>query len=57
LLTECAESAKCQPAVHHLESCTKRVEDGSPENCVEEVFHMLHCINECGSKTLFSKLV
>ncbi|KAF9115335.1 hypothetical protein BGX27_008215 [Mortierella sp. AM989] len=44
----CGESSACAPLKHHLEECTRRVqEDGSHEDCIEELYHFLHCVNDC----------
>ncbi|KAG0305469.1 ubiquinol--cytochrome-c reductase subunit 6, partial [Linnemannia gamsii] len=43
----CGETSACAPLKHHLEECTKRVEDGAHEDCIEELYHFLHCVNEC----------
>ncbi|KAF9345499.1 hypothetical protein BGX26_003066, partial [Mortierella sp. AD094] len=44
----CGESSACAPLKHHLEECTRRVqEDGAHEDCIEELYHFLHCVNDC----------
>ncbi|KAF9124036.1 hypothetical protein BGW39_008514 [Mortierella sp. 14UC] len=53
----CGETSACAPLKHHLEECTKRVEDGAHEDCIEELYHFLHCVNECAVPKYFSKLV
>ncbi|KAF9923463.1 hypothetical protein FBU30_006500 [Linnemannia zychae] len=53
----CGETAACTPLKHHLEECTKRVEDGAHEDCIEELYHFLHCVNECAVPKYFNKLV
>ncbi|KAF9539181.1 ubiquinol--cytochrome-c reductase subunit 6 [Mortierella hygrophila] len=53
----CGESSACAPLKHHLEECTKRVEDGAHEDCIEELYHFLHCVNDCAVPKYFSKLV
>ncbi|RHZ75170.1 hypothetical protein Glove_217g21 [Diversispora epigaea] len=53
----CGDSTACKPFKHHLEQCTERVEaGGTHENCVEELFHFLHCVNNCAAPKLFEKL-
>ncbi|KAI9232390.1 MAG: hypothetical protein BYD32DRAFT_374828 [Podila humilis] len=53
-LLACGESSACAPLKHHLEECTRRVqEDGAHEDCTEELYHFLHCVNDCVS---FSRL-
>ncbi|GJJ69471.1 ubiquinol-cytochrome c reductase subunit 6 [Entomortierella parvispora] len=54
----CGETAACAPLKHHLEECTRRVqEEGAHEDCTEELYHFLHCVNECAVPKYFSKLV
>ncbi|KAF9103073.1 ubiquinol--cytochrome-c reductase subunit 6 [Mortierella sp. AM989] len=53
----CGESSACAPLKHHLEECTRRVqEDGSHEDCIEELYHFLHCVNDCAVPKYFNKL-
>lgn len=47
----CAETPKCAPLKHHFDECSARVENGSKEDCVEEFFHLSHCVNNCVSNT------
>ncbi|KAF9966634.1 hypothetical protein BGZ70_001743 [Mortierella alpina] len=54
----CGETAACLPLKHHLEECTRRVqEEGAHEDCTEELYHFLHCVNECAVPKYFPKLV
>ncbi|KAF9965984.1 ubiquinol--cytochrome-c reductase subunit 6 [Mortierella alpina] len=54
----CGESSACAPLKHHLEECTRRVqEEGAHEDCTEELYHFLHCVNDCAVPKYFSKLV
>ncbi|KAK9763521.1 ubiquinol--cytochrome-c reductase subunit 6 [Basidiobolus ranarum] len=53
---ECAQSAKCASYKHHLEECAARVANGANENCVEEFFHLQHCIDACVAPKLFAGL-
>ncbi|KAG0249090.1 ubiquinol--cytochrome-c reductase subunit 6 [Mortierella polycephala] len=53
----CGETSACTPLKHHLEECTRRVEDGAHEDCIEELYHFLHCVNECAVPKYFDKLV
>lgn len=56
----------CKEAKHHFDECEKRVtaeqqEEGYAdkeykEDCVEEFFHLCHCIDERVAQPLFSKL-
>ncbi|KAF9579640.1 hypothetical protein BGW38_004027, partial [Lunasporangiospora selenospora] len=43
----CGETAACAPLKHHLEECARRVENGAHEDCIEELYHFLHCVNDC----------
>ncbi|KAF9414369.1 ubiquinol--cytochrome-c reductase subunit 6 [Entomortierella beljakovae] len=53
----CGETSACAPLKHHLEECTRRVqEDGAHEDCIEELYHFLHCVNDCAVPKYFSKL-
>ncbi|CDK28706.1 unnamed protein product [Kuraishia capsulata CBS 1993] len=66
LRKECEESAACKPFAHHFHECVERVtkqqeEPGYEdrhykEDCVEEFFHLQHCINDCSVPKLFYKL-
>ncbi|KAK3813051.1 MAG: Non-heme 11 kDa protein of cytochrome bc1 complex [Benniella sp.] len=52
----CGESSACAPLKHHLEECARRVEGGAHEDCIEELYHFLHCVNDCAVPKYFSKL-
>lgn len=66
LRDECSKTAQCVPFVHHFDHCVERVqkEQEDPdyahkehkEDCVEEFFHLQHCINDCAAPRLFHKL-
>ncbi|KAL1924130.1 uncharacterized protein VTP21DRAFT_7165 [Calcarisporiella thermophila] len=53
---DCENSSACSPAKHHLEECARRVESGSDENCVEEFFHLMHCVDHCAAPKVFATL-
>lgn len=63
---ECEKSAPCHEPLHHFHECVERVtkemeeEDYAhkhyKEDCVEEFFHLQHCINDCVAPKLFYKL-
>ncbi|CAG8587799.1 7404_t:CDS:2 [Paraglomus brasilianum] len=63
---ECGETVQCKPLKAHLDECTRRVEAGNTdENCsvsfdialgVEELFHFMHCVNDCTAPKLFAQL-
>ncbi|KAK6459274.1 ubiquinol-cytochrome c oxidoreductase subunit 6 [Scheffersomyces xylosifermentans] len=66
LSEECASTEACKPFNHHFHECIERVtkeseEEGYAEkhykeDCVEEFFHLQHCINDCVAPRLFHKL-
>lgn len=52
----CAES-KCVKYKHHFDHCQERVQEGKGqkgEDCVEEMFHLMHCVDGCVSLSTFS---
>ncbi|KAJ3716517.1 ubiquinol-cytochrome C reductase hinge protein-domain-containing protein [Lentinula raphanica] len=56
---ECKSSAKCAPLAQHFEHCNEKVQAGEGfkgEDCVEEMIHMMHCVEDCAAPKLFSKL-
>ncbi|POW07472.1 hypothetical protein PSTT_08280, partial [Puccinia striiformis] len=56
---ECAES-KCSKYKHHFDHCQERVLGGKGdkgEDCVEELFHLMHCVDDCATPQVFRKLV
>ena len=56
---ECKESAKCAALAKHFEHCQEKVQSGQGfkgEDCVEELFHLMHCADDCAAPKLFSKL-
>ncbi|EMG49866.1 QCR6 Cytochrome b-c1 complex subunit 6 [Candida maltosa Xu316] len=66
LREECGKTSACKPFDHHFHECIERVtkEQEEPdyehkhykEDCVEEFFHLQHCINDCVAPRLFNKL-
>lgn len=66
LREECTNTDTCKPHLHHFEECIERVTkeqeeegyDQKPykEDCVEEFFHLQHCVNDCVAPRLFNKL-
>ncbi|KAG5421470.1 QCR6 [Candida metapsilosis] len=66
LKEECTNTTACKPFNHHFHECIERVtkEQEEPdyehkhykEDCVEEFFHLEHCINDCVAPRLFNKL-
>ncbi|OCH84073.1 Non-heme 11 kDa protein of cytochrome bc1 complex [Obba rivulosa] len=57
---ECAQSSKCAAATKHFQHCQERVSSGKVayhnEDCVEELYHMMHCVDTCVAPRLFAKL-
>jgi len=56
---ECAQSAKCIAATKHFEHCQEKVNAGKGfhgEDCIEEFYHMMHCVDNCVAPRLFAKL-
>jgi len=56
---ECANSGKCVQFTKHFDHCQEKVEAGEGfkgEDCVEEMFHMMHCVDACSGPKLFAKL-
>lgn len=57
--TECEDNPKCAGPKRHFEHCQDKVREGrgfKGEDCVEELFHVMHCADECAAPRLFSKL-
>ncbi|WRT68942.1 uncharacterized protein IL334_005924 [Kwoniella shivajii] len=55
---EC-ETKTCADHVHHFKHCQEKVEAGKGfpgEDCVEEFFHVLHCVDACAAPKIFKKL-
>ncbi|EGG05924.1 uncharacterized protein MELLADRAFT_87617 [Melampsora larici-populina 98AG31] len=56
---ECTET-KCAKYKHHFDHCQEKVNEGKGvegEDCVEEMFHLMHCVDGCAVPKVFSKLV
>jgi len=56
---ECQSSTGCAALTKHFQHCQEKVEGGQGfkhEDCVEELFHMMHCVDNCAAPKLFSKL-
>ncbi|CAB4423124.1 unnamed protein product [Rhizophagus irregularis] len=55
IVEECGETSACKPLKHHLEECTRRVEEsGTGENCAEEFLHFMHCVDHCAAPKIFA---
>lgn len=57
LREECKEK-KCSSYQTKLQDCTDRVNSRkkTSETCFEEVIDLMHCVDHCAAKTLFSRL-
>jgi len=56
---ECKASPKCAGLTKHFEHCQERVHSGQGfkgEDCVEELFHMMHCVDADAAPKVFAKL-
>ncbi|KAF2798482.1 Non-heme 11 kDa protein of cytochrome bc1 complex [Melanomma pulvis-pyrius CBS 109.77] len=59
---ECRNSQGCAQPKHHFDECQERVtgqieSDGkAKEDCVEEFFHLAHCVTSCAAPKLFAQL-
>lgn len=59
LREECEQSAKCLAATKHFQHCEEKVNAGkgyAHEDCTEEFYHMMHCVDGCVAPKLFAKL-
>ncbi|KAJ7717761.1 Non-heme 11 kDa protein of cytochrome bc1 complex [Mycena olivaceomarginata] len=57
--TDCEVSPACAPLEHRFEKCQEKVNAGEGykgEDCVDGMFHMMHCSEACAAPKLFSKL-
>ena len=54
----CRSSAKCQGYVSTFDKCSERVgsRGDDEESCEEELFDLVHCVDACVAKEIFSKL-
>jgi len=55
----CQNSKSCVPLTKHFEHCAEKVNAGhgfKGEDCVEELFHMMHCVDNCAAPKLFVRL-
>ncbi|PVG00683.1 Non-heme 11 kDa protein of cytochrome bc1 complex [Serendipita vermifera] len=56
---ECSETPECKPSKRHFEHCVEKVSGGQGfphEDCVEEMFHLMHCVDHCAAPKVFAKL-
>ncbi|KAL1501776.1 hypothetical protein ABEB36_007041 [Hypothenemus hampei] len=58
LRDQCLETAHCKTLADKYQACNDRVRSRSEttETCVEELFDLLHAVDHCVTKDLFSKL-
>ncbi|GAA5970530.1 hypothetical protein JCM21900_000187 [Sporobolomyces salmonicolor] len=56
----CGQTKVCASFKHHLEECGERLAKGETmihgETCVEELFHYMHCVDECAAPKIFAAL-
>ncbi|KAJ3071691.1 hypothetical protein HDU98_004950 [Podochytrium sp. JEL0797] len=52
----CAESHHCHGFQEKLAACGERVEAGEEQNCVEEFFELMECVDHCAAPQLFKQL-
>ncbi|EIW66874.1 ubiquinol-cytochrome c reductase subunit 6 [Tremella mesenterica] len=55
---DCQDSECAAPAKHFMH-CQEKVEAGKGwhgEDCVEELFHLMHCVDACAAPKVFKKL-
>ncbi|CEQ41452.1 SPOSA6832_03161 [Sporobolomyces salmonicolor] len=56
----CGQTKVCASFKHHLEECGERLARGETivhgETCVEELFHYMHCVDECAAPKIFAAL-
>jgi len=58
-LQEECKGGKCAEAAKHFAHCEEKVNSGQGfqhEDCVEEFYHMMHCVDACVAPKLFAKL-
>ncbi|XP_060534422.1 cytochrome b-c1 complex subunit 6, mitochondrial [Cylas formicarius] len=58
LREKCRESQHCKELAERYQICNDRVNSRSQtaETCTEELFDLLHAVDHCVTKDLFSKL-
>ncbi|KAF3934827.1 hypothetical protein ABW19_dt0200813 [Dactylella cylindrospora] len=66
LQEDCQNAKQCASYKHHYDECAERVQkwddaseeekEGPRENCVEEYFHLMHCVGDCVAPKLWAKL-
>ena len=61
IVEQCEQTAACAPLKHHFDECQERVlnhsgDDEHHEDCVEEMFHLMHCVDACMAPKLFAQL-
>ncbi|GAA6000207.1 cytochrome b-c1 complex subunit 6 family protein [Rhodotorula paludigena] len=56
----CGQTKVCHEFKHHLEECGERLAAGKTivdnETCVEELFHYMHCVEDCAAPKIFAAL-
>ncbi|KAI9343584.1 hypothetical protein BDR26DRAFT_1006289 [Obelidium mucronatum] len=52
----CADSHHCHSFKEKLAHCGEQVEAGTEQNCVEEFFELMECVDHCAAPQLFKQL-
>ncbi|GAA5946698.1 hypothetical protein JCM3765_000352 [Sporobolomyces pararoseus] len=56
----CGQTKVCANFKHHFEECGERLAAGKTivdgETCVEELFHYMHCVDDCAAPKIFAAL-
>ncbi|GAA5836711.1 hypothetical protein JCM3766R1_006998 [Sporobolomyces carnicolor] len=56
----CGQTKVCANFKHHFEECGERIAAGKTivdgETCVEELFHYMHCVDDCAAPKIFAAL-
>ncbi|BGP38825.1 Cytochrome b-c1 complex subunit 6, mitochondrial [Rhodotorula kratochvilovae] len=56
----CGNTKVCKEFKHHLDECGERLAAGKTiidnETCVEELFHYMHCVEDCAAPKIFAAL-
>lgn len=57
---ECMETRACKPTKLRFDACQDRVTTGQKlngeEDCVEELFDLMHCVHKCAPEKYFHLL-
>merc|ERR1711976_216700 len=58
LKEECSQKSECVALQEELNRCNERVagKSNTTEDCAQELYDFVHCVDHCVAHTLFSKL-